>query len=172
MGLGIFARIEYETYLTKLKDKTPNAESQEITHCIQCGWCCARRPCRPTPIEVEVIAKYLEMPVHDFVSRYLVIDRFGNPTWFLYPAKTTQEDITGTTVPAERTFDTGYCIFYNHNKKECEIYPVRPREALLSNCWENEDTSMSWTVTLLESWDLLSEEDWKTRFGVFPNDEE
>lgn len=167
---GMLESIGYQAYLEDLKKQTPNADVQGLGDCISCGWCCAKRPCRPTPGEVEDIARQLGRPVKVVVAEFFVIDRFTDPTWFLFPAKTTQKDLTGSTVPAERTFDRGYCIFHDEQNHKCKIYSFRPKQAQLMNCWGDYDETDAWSEELLKQWGALSETDWEKRFGVTPNE--
>jgi Fe-S-cluster containining protein len=60
-----------------------------------------------------------------------------NGHYFLRWANVSQLDLLGEFLPADRTFDIGQCIFYNEDKQECKIWPVRPKNAKLSNCWED-----------------------------------
>ena len=111
------------------------------TECQRCGFCCALRPCIPTPDELENIAKYLKMSVKECMKKYFVIDSFDGIHKFIFPAKECQLDITGEYISSRRTYDMGYCVFYDKNKKICKIFPVRPEHARTSNCWDNNNNN-------------------------------
>jgi len=121
-----------------------------INTCQRCGHCCLGVTCVPCPSEIEIIANYLKMSVRELVKKYMVIDIFETGNFFLRFAKEGQEDITGTFMPIERSYDFGYCILYNKGSKECSIHPVRPQEARDWNCWQAKtrkdlsDGSLAW----------------------------
>ena len=81
------------------------------------------------------------MSTKEAVKKYFIIDSFSSSPdgdKFIFPCKEMQTDITGEYIGAERGYDKGYCIFYDKEKKECKIYPVRPKDARLQKCWEKD----------------------------------
>jgi Fe-S-cluster containining protein len=110
----------YQAWLDSLEGS--RAEDVGETSCQRCGHCCAARPCNPTPDELRTIAEHLNISLKECVKQYFVLDRLGgNRNPFLFPAKVTQKDLVGGPVPAERSYDEGYCIFFNESTKSCRI---------------------------------------------------
>ena len=137
MGFGFLRSLDYQDWLRTVEGKRACDVNAKI--CQKCGYCCAKRPCIPTPSELRKIAVFLNMPIKKAVKKYFVMDSFGcGAGKFIFPCKETQTDITGQYIEAERTYDRGYCIFYDKRKRECKIYPVRPKDAQLHKCWEKE----------------------------------
>jgi len=146
---GIMLRAEYVDWVKKLERDLQPAVLQGKTECVRCGLCCARRPCIPTPDELKAIAEFLGMELEEVVKTYFVGDRLGSgDIEYIFPAKHTQKDIVGEFVSARRTFDKGYCIFFDEEKKTCTIHEVKPTSAKDSKCWENVDTA----TPALETW--------------------
>jgi Fe-S-cluster containining protein len=86
--------------------------------------------------EFYKIADFLKLTPEKTLKKYFVVDALGEgDSKFVFPAKSTQLDITGTYVPWDRTYDEGYCCFYDEKKFECKIYPVRPVTARNVECW-------------------------------------
>jgi len=169
LSWGIFEswemRDSYVGWLRRLHKASETAEKLGLTECNRCGFCCARRPCIPTPDELKIIADYLGMDVKDMIAKYFVADRLGGKsTEFIFPAKKSQLDITGTFIEWDRTYDTGYCVFYDEEKRECKIYEVRPQNARDTNCWESKDstdkTLEKWEDVDLEDFGIREVEDW------------
>jgi len=137
---------QYGVWIDSLKGK--RAVDLNKKECLKCGYCCARRPCIPTPEELRNIAKFLDMNLKEMVNKLFVCDSlpFSN-TKYIFPAKTTQLDIVGSYITWKRTYDEGYCIFNDPYTHLCKIYPVQPRIAKETNCWEkgtNYDPIPSW----------------------------
>lgn len=133
--MTIFDRIEYDAWLETLIGN--RAADLGKTECQRCGFCCAMRPCIPTPDELKAIAKYLGMTLKQCVFTYFVVENL--PQYdidFIFPAKETQLDLVGKGVPPDRSWDKGYCIFYDKKEKKCKIYEVRPKHAAGHRCWE------------------------------------
>ena len=121
------------------------------------------RPCIPTPDELKAIAKFLGMGLEKAVKKYFVGDRLGGESIeYVFPAKHTQEDIVGEFLPLRRTYDEGYCIFYDEGERTCTIQPVKPRSARDAKCWEDTDT----LTPALESWRDIDIE----KYGVMKED--
>jgi Fe-S-cluster containining protein len=134
---SIILEMDYRDWLQKEEKKRVSAAKKGEKHCLRCGLCCLRRPCTPTPTELKAIAKFLKLSVKETIKKYFVVDSLdaGN-TKFVFPAKTTQLDLTGKYVPWRRTYDKGGCIFFNEKKHACIIWPVRPQTAKTTCCWE------------------------------------
>ena len=129
--------------------------------CLRCGFCCATRPCIPTPTELSKIAEFLEMPLVECVKKYFVVDRIGGTSaYIIFPANDAQTDITGTFVSWRRTYDTGYCVFFDQENRECKIHSVRPELAKMSSCWiDNDDEYDKAKKETLASWENVNPED-------------
>ncbi|MCJ7828740.1 MAG: YkgJ family cysteine cluster protein [Dehalococcoidia bacterium] len=133
--LGILRKFEYQDYLAREETKHNTAGKQGKTKCVKCGYCCLKRPCCPTPDEFYKIAEYLKLTPTQALKKYFVIDSYTTDgTKFIFPAKTTQLDITARYIPSDRTFDKRYCVFFD-KKKGCKIYSVRPQTAKVQQCW-------------------------------------
>ena len=149
MFLGLMQQAEYVEWIRELEKKLQPAVLQGKTECIRCGLCCARRPCIPTPDELKVIAEFLGMGLEEAVKTYFVGDRLPRAdVEYIFPAKHGQEDVTGEFLSARRTFDKGYCIFFDEEKKACTIQEVKPASAKDNKCWEDVDT----VTPALETW--------------------
>jgi len=134
-------RIEYSEWWEGLLAERPRAAELEKKECVRCGMCCAKRPCMTTPEEVIAIADYLEITPERCVKEYFVIEvsRGGDSGHFiLIQAKDTQMDILGEFVPWRRTYDRGFCIFYDEVERSCKIYSVRPETARFLECWDKD----------------------------------
>ena len=141
---GIFASIKYGEYLKHAKATHTRAVDIEKAECIKCGFCCLQRPCIPTPKEFEEIAKFLDITPSEALKKFFVIDALETGgTKFVFPAKESQLDITGHYVPWRRTYDEGYCIFFDKTEKKCKIWIVRPNTARVMECWSNSDEKVA-----------------------------
>ncbi len=81
------------------------AAKTPVFHCRQCGECCqGKGGILPSPIERELIAQYLKMPVAELIRIYL------------------EETPLGLAVKNKAA---GGCIFQEDNR--CRIHPVKPR---------------------------------------------
>ena len=138
---GILQQFSYHDYIAREESKHQTAKKLGKNYCLKCGFCCLRRPCIPTPQEFYKIAKHLNLSPEKALKKHFVIDslQFGG-TKFIFPAKTTQLDITGKYIPSNRTFDEGYCNFFDEKKRVCAIYPVRPLTAQIQSCWDDKDS--------------------------------
>jgi len=162
---GIMAQANYRAWEESLHGK--RAVDLGKKECTRCGACCARRPCIPTPSELKKIAEYLHTSARETIRKYFVIDRMWlRPEYFIFPAKTTQRDLTGEFVPSDRTFDRGYCVFFDQERKACKIYPVRPKTAREQNCWQEDDSKA--TEQALAAWKRC---DIKKQFNIDFNEE-
>jgi len=162
-------RDNYVTWLKKLEVDSDKASKNGMKECNRCGWCCARRPCMPTPNEIKQISDYLGLEVKEMVKKYFVADRLGGySTKFIFPAKETQLDITGTFIDWERTYDKGYCVFYDKESRVCKVHEVRPYNAKITNCWEdfNKELHEEETAKRMSLWDEVKLED----FGIKNNE--
>lgn len=146
----------YITWLESLKGK--RAVDLGKQECQRCGFCCAMRPCIPTPNELRTIAEFLNMTTKECVQKYFVVDRLGGrETKFIFPAKESQTDITGRFIDWERTYDKDYCIFYDKEGRKCKIYPVRPEYAKTTSCWieESLEAQQNATDKALKDWETV-----------------
>jgi len=116
---GFLMACDYQDWLKTLEGKRACDINKKT--CQRCGHCCAKRPCIPTPRELHKIADFLGIPTKEAVKKYFLIDSFSSSPdgdKFIFPCKDTQTDITGQYIEAERTYDKGYCIFYDKIKKD------------------------------------------------------
>jgi Fe-S-cluster containining protein len=141
---------EYNAFVSREEEKHQTAKQLGLKECQRCGFCCLRRPCVPTPDEIGAIANFLGLTVEKFVRKFTIVDRQSGTDYFLRWIKKGQEDIAGEFAPWERTYDEGYCIFYDEVEKACKIYPVRPEDARRTNCWEDETEEQVFSP--LKSW--------------------
>ena len=119
--------------------KTKRAVDLNKKECVRCGFCCYQRPCVPTPNELFKIAKYLKMESKEMINKYFLFEEIsGNKC--IIPIKESQEDIAGTFPDWMRSYDSGFCIFFDKEKKLCKIYKVRPKQAKRTGCWKDYDT--------------------------------
>lgn len=129
--------------------------------CQRCGWCCAVRPCIPTPEELRRIAEYLGLPLKEAVQKYFIFDEFQEigPT-FIAPARVTQCDLTGHMLPSYRTYDASFCVFYEEAGHLCKLQAVKPLQAKLIRCWRKKSIHGAMaTLTAVLSWkDIVFEE--------------
>jgi Fe-S-cluster containining protein len=76
-----------------------------VFQCQQCGECCqGRGGIFPTPVEIDLIAQYLKMPVSQLEKNFLELTPLG---------------------PAVKNKAGGGCIFNEQGR--CSIHPVKPR---------------------------------------------
>lgn len=127
---------DYQNYCRQEASKHFMAVRYNLKNCQRCGHCCLCYPCTPKPAELKPVAKYLNISIDELIAQYMVADTADCVTFFLRWAKEGQEDITGARIPPQRTYDRGYCIFYDKAKKGCKIHPVRPLEARYIKCWD------------------------------------
>jgi Fe-S-cluster containining protein len=134
-NFGIFAEIEEQSRLENLEKKLQSARIKNVDYCIQCGFCCHRRTCVPTPDELIKVAEYMKLDVKDLINKYYAIDRHtGSNTYIAKPVGENIKDLAGQFIPSERTFNEGKCIFLDENNN-CKIYSVRPESAKKAGCW-------------------------------------
>jgi Fe-S-cluster containining protein len=149
-GLERIRRLEYELGSARVKG---------LDYCIRCGWCCTSGTCRPTPDELEDIALFLGLSVHDAIQKYFAIDkRSWDNIYYLKPVGVNTKHLSGKFIPADETFNEGRCIFLDQDNL-CTIYDVRPKAARLAKCWEQDDG----TWDPVEFW---KDNVLKTRFGI------
>lgn len=152
--------VKYMRWLETLEGH--RASDKHENKCLQCGFCCATRPCIPTPEELQNIADYLKLDVKEAVKKYFIGDQIGGTSInIIFPAKKTQTDVTGTFIDAIRTYDIGYCVFFDESRKECQINPVKPKSAKLIYCWKEDEIEPE---SILELWKNVDIES----FGVAP----
>jgi len=142
------------------------AALQGKKHCLKCGFCCLRRPCVPTPEEFKVIAAFLRLTPQELAQQYAVVDeRLGK--YHILWANEAQTDVLGTLLSPQRTWDKGYCLFFDRKTANCRIWPVRPLTAKVTKCWVEKspscDSTDSWSLEqiqeLLPNFDEISKDD-------------
>lgn len=150
-GSLMFSGVEYNGWIKSLIGN--RAVDKNASKCLRCGFCCAARPCIPTPTELQDIAKFLKLSLKKMVKKYFVGDRLGGTSEnIIFPAKRTQTDITGTFINANRTYDKGYCIFFDESKKVCLINSVKPAHGKSSYCWKDDEMT---TESILKKWNNI-----------------
>ncbi|WP_324665606.1 YkgJ family cysteine cluster protein [Dehalococcoides mccartyi] len=147
---------EYESYCREQAGKHFMASKFNFKKCQCCGYCCLCYPCMPRPDEISPVAEYLNISVKELIDRYMVVDTADCQTFFLRWAKAGQEDITGARIPPRRTYDRGYCIFFDKDKKTCCIHPVRPDDAKIIKCWDDRQSrdKKLWGMTSWKQTDI------------------
>jgi Fe-S-cluster containining protein len=146
-------RTDHHLYLAQEENKhLKRARNVGKKDCQQCGFCCLKQPCVPTPYEFARIADYLKTTPRELAENYAVVNECKDGFYILW-ARETQTDVLGQCLPYYRTFDKGYCMFFNKNDHTCEIHPVRPRTAQETECWKNRQPSYgaAWTTEQIRS---------------------
>lgn len=138
-GLGILMRMNNLLFLDEERKKHGTADLLGKKECQRCGFCCLCMSCIPTPDELEVIAEYLGLTVRDTLKSKMVIDVGKGYSHYPKRAREHQEDMVGRLLPYNRTWDRGYCIFFDRRTHDCLIYDVRPEAARITECWINSD---------------------------------
>jgi Fe-S-cluster containining protein len=160
---GIFKSMEYGDYLEREKYRHNSAEKLGKKECQKCGFCCLQRPCNPTVEEFYKIAEFLKMTPEKCAKKYFVIDSFSTGgIKFLFAAKTEQLDITGKYISYDRTYDKGYCVFFN-KKKGCKLQSVKPEQAKKLKCWKGDEEKGN---PYIETWKNF---DW-SKLGITKED--
>ncbi len=156
--MALELRKENYTYLTQLEKELGSARIKGETYCLQCGFCCHRRTCIPTPQEIFVIADYLKMTPKDMINKYFMIDthRDSSGVYYLRPLGVNVTKYAGKIVPDLETYTEGKCIFLTE-ENNCAIHPVKPKAAKEVECW-TEDTSIN-----VEEW---KDNQLKKHFGI------
>jgi len=73
---GIFQKFKHQIFMHELEVSFKTAQKMGIKECLKCGFCCHRRPCIPTPNEVEKIAEFFNLSVIDLIEKYFCIDSY------------------------------------------------------------------------------------------------
>jgi len=163
-GMGIILKMANIEFLEKERLLHKTARDTGLTECQHCGYCCLRRSCIPLPKEMPAIAKYLGLSPHELARQHMVADiHIGN--YCLLWALEIQLDLTGKLLPYNRTYDRGYCHFFDRKTHLCLIYPVRPKSAIDIECWNNSKASKvepwaKWNIDLVKQFlpDFIEED--------------
>ncbi len=130
-------RTEHAVYLAEENSKLPQrARNSGQTYCQQCGYCCLQQPCVPHPNEFNAIARYLNINPRELARKYTVINEDKGGYYLLW-ARETQNDIVGQYMPFYRSYDRGYCVFFDKENHTCKIHGARPKSAKDTECWKN-----------------------------------
>lgn len=145
--------LEYSAYRKSLKEQFKTAKDLGEKHCVKCGFCCYKRTCVPTPIELKKIAIFLRLSIKNTIKKYYCVDRQDSSNiYFVKPAGINQLDLLGRYIPSDRTYYEGKCIFLDKNNL-CKIYSVRPNTARILECWNNNSEEIKLNrMKLMESW--------------------
>jgi Fe-S-cluster containining protein len=143
---GLMRRFDEADRIERLEASFTTAKKAGADHCLQCGFCCHRRPCVPTPDELPAIATFLGLTVETMLKTYFCVDEYKG-VLHVKPAGANQRDYLGEYLPAECTFNEGACIFLDDDNK-CVIHDVKPASARNQECWhENKEF-----IDARESW--------------------
>lgn len=141
-------RAELQAYLKEEEKKhTKRAKNNGQKSCQRCGFCCLTQPCVPAPYEFGRIAEYLELTPQELASKYAVVNEQDGKLYLMW-ARETQEDVLGKMLPYYRTYDKGYCIFFDKKKHLCKIHEVVPKTARKTKCWKKkkEEVNVFWSL--------------------------
>jgi Fe-S-cluster containining protein len=141
-------RAEASKYLTSENRRhIRRAKNSGRKNCQRCGFCCLAQPCVPRPDEFTSIADYLNITPQELASKYAVINECKDGFYLLW-ARETQTDMLGQYIPYYRTYDRGYCIFFNKKNHGCLIHEVRPISAKDTKCWKRKikERKLTWTT--------------------------
>ena len=133
--LGLLLNLENHEWLQDERPKHNTADRLGKKECQMCGFCCLRRTCTPSLKEFKEIANFLEILPKELARKYSVVDTDDKGSLHIKWANEAQLDLTGTFLSCHRTYDKGYCIFFNKKTHQCKIYLVRPKTAKTCECW-------------------------------------
>lgn len=90
--------------------------------CTQCGDCCTGAPgfVWVNDEEIRNLATFLEMPVEEFADRF--VRQVGNRRSLV-------------------EFPTGDCVFFDTEKRSCQVYEARPRQCKTWPFWHSNLTT-------------------------------
>ena len=146
-------RMEAQAYLAEEEKKhSQRARNNGRKSCQRCGFCCLSQPCVPTPSEFNATADYLNITPRELARKYTVVNEEKDGFYLLW-ARETQTDILGQWLPYYRTYDRGYCIFFNKENHACKIHEVRPKIAKDTKCWKEKITPRKaiWTMEQIKA---------------------
>jgi Fe-S-cluster containining protein len=146
-------RAEASKYLTSENGRhIRRAKNSGRKNCQRCGFCCLAQPCVPRPDEFTSIADYLNITPQELASKYAVINECKDGFYLLW-ARETQTDMLGQYIPYYRTYDKGYCIFFNKKNHGCRIHEVRPISAKDTKCWKRKikERKLTWTTEQIKA---------------------
>ncbi len=141
-------RTHHSAYMAEEDKKHANrARNNGQKSCQCCGFCCLKQPCVPSPGEFNAVADYLNITPRELATKYSVVNEEKNGFYLLW-ARETQTDVLGQLLPYYRTYDRGYCVFFNKENHACKIHKVRPKTAKETKCWQKEVTKCDaiWTT--------------------------
>ena len=146
-------RAEHDAYMAEEEKKhSQRARNNGQKSCQLCGFCCLKQPCVPAPGEFNAVAEYLDITPAELASSYAVVNEEKEGFYLLW-ARETQADLLGQCLPYYRTYDRGYCVFFNKEAHTCRIHQVRPKTAKETKCWRDKITPCTaiWTVEQIQS---------------------
>lgn len=138
---GLMQRIMEDARIEELRIHFKTAKDIGKKECINCGFCCHRRPCILLPEELDKIAEFLKMDKKSIIKKFFCVDEKGG-IFFVKPAGINQMHLLGKYLEAEDTFNEGKCIFLDENNR-CKIHEVKPRMAKIMKCWEEKSRGKS-----------------------------
>lgn len=137
----IYDSMNYQIRKKALYDKLNPSHHNGSKHCSQCGYCCWIRPGSLTPEDVPKMAKFLGLTPKELFKKYLVVDYIDHILCLL-PIRKSQEDLAGSFVPSNRTYDIDTpCIF--HTETGCRIHECKPHQCETMKCWEDNDSEVA-----------------------------
>ena len=145
--------INERRYIDKLNKLTKKLQPSRETgkdYCVRCSHCCWQRPGGLNQKDVPIIAKKLKITPEKLFEKYLVVDRLGfTSEYILLPRRREQDDIAGSFVPSDRTFDINTpCIFLKN--KSCTINDVKPYMCRVCECWNSDKHTAYWEAAELK----------------------
>jgi Fe-S-cluster containining protein len=130
-------RAEHRAFMAEEEEKHHDrARNNGLKSCQRCGFCCLKQPCVPSPGEFNAVADYLGITPRELASEYAVVNEEKNGFYLLW-ARETQMDIVGRALPYYRTYDRGYCVFFDKENHACKIHQARPKTAKDTKCWKD-----------------------------------
>jgi Fe-S-cluster containining protein len=171
--IGLIMALQEQQRLRLLREEFITAEDLNKNHCVNCGFCCHKRSCIPTPDELVKIAEHLKLSPKECIEKYFCIDfnmEYGK-VYYVKPTGINTKHKVGKLLSCRETYNEGKCIFLT-DKNKCLIHDVKPQQAKDHKCWEdmNEKLVVAKTAVLINSWkgNVLKE-----RFGIeFEEDDE
>ena len=132
--------------MTDLKSNSRKINAR-INECISCGTCCEKGgPCFHVA-DKDLIDKGI------ILSKYLFTIRKGEPAY----DNVRQEllPLSSELIKIKGKNDSNTCVFFNENRKKCEIYESRPVECKALKCWDTREIEKIYSKNRLTRKDLL-----------------
>lgn len=141
---GIFRQFDFAAAVEQIEERVgPTSETAGLTECNKCTLCCWRRPGAFKDIEeVTAAAALMDMTAQNFFKEYCVVDELASGLCVM-PRRVEQDDVKGTFLQADRTFDISTpCVFLNEKTGNCGIHDSKPDSCRTFECWVPDSGSM------------------------------